>query len=304
MPKGREDTGSETMLKRLKKAIWISKPAFWIFFPVAYFIGLVASQGQIGVLEIAQMLLLSIPFSFYSFGLNDIYDIETDKLNSRKRNKFWGEVLDENDTRYVKRISILIVLTIFASTVISGSIAQVITTTLLLLPAPFLYSAPPVRLKSVPVLDALYYGMHLFAPFAMGFSLYGGFGYLHPFFILFALTFSAGQAIGTVADVNEDKKTGITTFATAFGPRAPALFAALIFLVNIPGAYHLMRSAGVVIAIFALLSALIALKPTPNNAARMGAAMMVIFMLEFLFVVIAVPLGFETINYEWLYSLS
>ena len=70
----------------------------------------------------------------------------------------------------------------------------------------YLYSSPPFRIKSIPVLDSLFNCLFGFGPFAIGYSLFGGIGFLNTAFIFFSFTFSAAHAIFAVVDLDEDKK--------------------------------------------------------------------------------------------------
>ncbi|HID73159.1 TPA: hypothetical protein EYP38_04405, partial [Candidatus Micrarchaeota archaeon] len=141
-----------SFLKKLKTAIVISRPASWIFGPAAYLLGLVIRGDEFTLLNVVQILLLSFPLGFYMCGINDAYDIKTDRINKRKGNALWGATITEKDVPWIKQASLLVVALIFLSTLPTGNIAHILST-LFLLPIPYLYSAPPVRLKARPVLD-------------------------------------------------------------------------------------------------------------------------------------------------------
>jgi 4-hydroxybenzoate polyprenyltransferase len=280
------------MLDFLKKAILISRPFFWPTTVIAYLLGIVAARIALTPLAMAQALLLSFPFCFYMFGINDIFDRKTDRLNERKNNPVWGNTLEERDTGWVINVSAAAIALLLASCLFSGNPANFAIAVLMVVLA-YIYSAPPLRLKEIPVVDSLFNAAYGFLPFAMGYSLSGALGFLQPKFVLFAFTFSAAHAIGTVVDMEADRKAGIRTFATEFGPRLPALFAMALFAVNVPFAFHVLPSAGLVLVVFAVLSAYIAIRQNTASARKYSNIAMGIFVLWLVYVPFGIAFGLE-----------
>ncbi len=77
---------------RLARVLRISRPRFWIYELGPYMIGvlgaiLITNQSR-GVLDFWTILLFGfyflIPANIWIYGINDIYDYETDKLNPKK----------------------------------------------------------------------------------------------------------------------------------------------------------------------------------------------------------------------------
>jgi 4-hydroxybenzoate polyprenyltransferase len=249
----------------LRKALIVSRPIFWPIAPAAYLFGVSAGGGEIGVLAIVQAFLLSVPLGIFVFGINDLFDIESDGANPRRKGVLWGAKVQETDKRWIFFSSATVVLLIILSALASMEPAHIIVTALFL-PFPVLYSAPPFRLKSRPVLDSLTNATYTYAPFAMGYSLSGGLGFLDINMILFAMVFSAAHAIGTIMDLPGDSKAGIRTFASSLGPRAAAAFALAILLINLPFAFSSMKSIFLVIAAYAMASFYVLIRPSPENA--------------------------------------
>jgi 4-hydroxybenzoate polyprenyltransferase len=286
-----------SMLGRLKRAIVISRPITWVVAPLAYAIGIHVSNGTIGVFEIIQMFLLSFPCSFYTYGINDTYDISTDRINPRKKNVIWGVVLDKKEIEWVRAAALPIVLVILGSALLSNNTAH-IAVTVLTLSVIYFYSAPPLRLKSIPFVDSLVNAIYAFGPFSMGYALNGGYGFLWPNFILFSMSFSGLHALATIMDEKEDKAAGISTFATIFGLRLPALFASFVFLINVPFAFGIMKSGALVLFFYSLISAYIAVKPTPENVKKMSTLSIIIFFLWLVYAMIAATFDIERIDFS------
>ncbi|NYZ76757.1 UbiA family prenyltransferase [Candidatus Micrarchaeota archaeon] len=253
--------------EKLKKAVSISRPIFWLGPPAAYAVGLALGGTMRGPFETWEMLLLAFPLSFLLYGINDIYDFESDKKNPRKGG-LWGVRLEEKDIPWVKKTAFLFAAAMFVTGFSTLNPLHMLFT-VLGLSIVYFYSAPPVRLKSIPVIDSLANGGYLYICFGLGCSLSGSTLFLHPYVVLGALCVSAGHALGTIMDYDSDKSMGERTFATVLGIRATALFAFVIFaislLVFLNSGYH--SFIGLVAGSFAtLLSAFVLLSPKPENA--------------------------------------
>ncbi|MBI5227193.1 UbiA family prenyltransferase [Candidatus Micrarchaeota archaeon] len=283
----------------IKKVLIISRPVAWVPITLSYLLGIFVSSGTITAFSIGEAILLSFPFCFYTYGINDIYDSETDKTNTRKKNPLWGQLLEQKDISWVRTLAIVFAAVILLVAISSQNITHILAT-LILLVFVYVYSAPPIRLKSRPLLDSLSNSIYALGPFAIGYSLSGGFGFLRPDFVLFALAFSGIHALGTIADMIEDKKAKITTFALALGPRIAAVFAALTFIASIPFAFSVMKSASIVLALYAVLSLYIAMMPNPQNAKKVWLLMLAIAFIWVIYAGIALFSGFERMNWEFI----
>jgi hypothetical protein len=73
------------MFDLLKKALLVSRPIFWLIAPAAYLFGVHAGGTPLGPLVFIQAFLLSIPLGIYVFGINDLFDLETDRINPRRK---------------------------------------------------------------------------------------------------------------------------------------------------------------------------------------------------------------------------
>ena len=269
-------------LELIKKAIIVSRPIFWPIAPAAYLFGLFAGGGEISALAGLQAFLLSIPLGLFVFGINDLYDIESDRANPRRKGVVWGAKVNETDRKWIITISTIIVALILLSALASLEPIHIIVTALFL-PFPIIYSMPPARLKSRPVLDSLTNATYTYAPFAMGYSLSGGLGFLDVNMILFALVFSAAHAVGTIMDLQGDRKAGIRTFASVLGSRKAVAFALVILGLNLPFAWSAMKSIFLVIATYFLASAYVFIWPNPENAKRCFIVMVMSIMLWFVY---------------------
>lgn len=266
------------MIDKIIRMAKVSRPVFWLIAPSAYLFGVFASGHQMDPIVLFQAFLLSFPLGIYVFGINDLFDIESDQANERRKGEIWGARIVEGDRGWIMAASVMVIAALVASAIWTLNLIH-IAAVLLFLPFPFLYSSPPIRLKSRPLLDSLSNATYTYAPFAMGFSLGGTTGFLDPNMILFALVFSAAHAIGTIMDLDGDRKAGIRTFAAVYGPRAAAAFAIVILVANLPFLFHRMISMFLVVLVYLAASIYVFIKPQSSSAKSAFVAMNVSLIL-------------------------
>lgn len=256
-----------SLTEKIKKAISISRPIFWLGPPAAYAAGIILGGTMRGPFENWEILLLTFPLGFLLYGLNDVYDIENDRKNPRKGG-LWGLRLEKKDIPWVTKTALVFAAVMFLTALSTFNPLHIgfAVAGLLLV---YFYSAPPIRLKSIPLIDSIANGGYIYICFGMGCSLSGSTLFLHPYVFLGALCVSAGHALGAIMDYDSDKKSGEKTFATALGTRAPAFFAFAVFTAALlafltSGYQSLLALIGLSLAV--LLSAFVVIYPKPKNA--------------------------------------
>ena len=211
--------------------IQVSRPIVWPVLPLVYLLGLFAAHAQVSAVAVVQMLLLSFPMNLIGCGLNDVYDIESDRRSGRRR-AIWAAVVRPEDRRRIWRACLWMVpLVVFGS--LATRSAYNIAATCAHLAMAWAYSVPPVRLKERPPLDSLANGLGYFLfPFVMGYSLGGDPAAMPLKYYLLALAVCGIHALATAADYDADLAAGHRTLAVAFGRRAATLVACGTFLVT------------------------------------------------------------------------
>lgn len=203
----------------------VSRPLGWVVAPLVFVIGLYYSNSNLGLISIIQIVLLSFPFSIILYGINDIYDLDSDKLNPRK------ELHDftESEKILIKRASLLVSMLLIASSLVTLNISNLISI-ILLVSIAYYYSAPPVRLKEMPPLDSISNGLLFFLAFSLGYS-FGNDIWNIPLKIYFVAICVMGiHSFGAVMDYSVDKAAGHKTIAGVFGKRVASIFSSLAFL--------------------------------------------------------------------------
>jgi len=217
---------------KLSLLIKISRPLGWIVGPIVFLIGFFYVGKSLSVLPVVQILLLSFPYCLFLYGINDIYDYESDRLNPRK-NVVEGVKLEKKNHSFVKKASLFMVILLVISSLLTLNITNIFGMFLLLFFSYF-YSAPPLRLKEKPPLDSFSNGIfYFFAPFLLGFSFYGTLFDVSSKIYLITLCVVGIHSFSTIMDYSVDKKVGDKTFAVVFGKRNAAFFAFFVFVIAI-----------------------------------------------------------------------
>jgi 4-hydroxybenzoate polyprenyltransferase len=211
-----------------------SRPIGWILGPLVFLIGMTVSGSIIITpVSIFQILMLSFPGCIFVYGMNDVHDYESDKLNPRKTavGGWIDPKLEPEYHRYVTHVSIFVVLLMFLSSFLTLNITNILAMVVLVASA-HLYSAPPVRLKERPIIDSVSNGMIVFSTFLLGFSFSGSiFNMGIDIYLLTAVAVGA-HAYTTIMDYEFDKNAGYKTTAVVFGERGTSLFALFIFVLT------------------------------------------------------------------------
>ncbi len=215
----------------LKVLIRTSRPAGWLITPFIFLAGLKISGSDLNLISTIQMLLLSFPFSLFLFGINDIYDYETDKLNPRKKN-IEGGVLEPKYHKIVKISSLISAFVLLISSFLTKNLWNIFLMSLLLLLSYF-YSTPPIRLKSIPIIDSLSNGLGFLLAFSLGYT-FGNNPLDIPIKIYAASLGVAGvHSFSTIQDYPYDKKAKVRTISTVFGKRFSAFFSLILFVLSL-----------------------------------------------------------------------
>jgi 4-hydroxybenzoate polyprenyltransferase len=162
------------------------------------------------------------------FGVNDVYDYESDLRNPRKIvDGLEGTVLHPVYHTDVLRMAYASSVYIIASTALTAPPQNVAATSLLVLLG-WQYSSPPLRLKEMPVADSVSNGTIVFLAWFIGFSFTGHSIMEAPMKgYMLSLCTAGMHALGAVVDAEVDQASGQRTIATVLGKRPTALFASL-----------------------------------------------------------------------------
>jgi 4-hydroxybenzoate polyprenyltransferase len=207
------------------RLLYISRPLLWIntVGPATIGMWLAGNLFTWGALPI--LLWLTLPFNLLIYGVNDVFDQETDAKNPRK-GTLEGARIDRSEVRPL----VLGVIFTNAPFMIYALLFAPFSATawMLLYALVFLgYSVPPARFKARPYLDSLSNAAYafplVFVPLALGEGPVWSAA-------LGLMAWSAAKhTFDAVQDVDEDRRAGITTTAVRLGPDGVVLWSGVFW---------------------------------------------------------------------------
>ena len=250
----------------IRRLLHIARPVLWINTVGPGVVGMWLA-GDLWRWDFLPILLwLTLPFNLLIYGVNDVFDQETDARNPRK-GTIEGARIGAGEPRLIWRgvlFTNLPFLIYFAFFLPSVAILWMFLYALLFVS----YSVPPARFKAHPFLDSLsnvaYAFPLVFTPLALSAAP------VWPAALGLMAWSAAKHTFDAVQDVGEDREAGIETTAVRLGPRGVVLWSGFFWalatacfaLVNIPVALVNAAIAGL------LLSALCR-APTPEAGHRL-----------------------------------
>ncbi len=208
-----------------------SRPLSWIntAYPFALAYLLLARPVDPLALVVGALYFL-IPYNLAMYGVNDVFDYESDLRNPRKGG-VEGAVLAPRYHRPVLLAALITNLPFLVLLVLLGNPASWLVLAISVF-AVIAYSAPVLRFKERPVLDSVTSSVHFVSPAVYGVALAGVAPDPRAVLLLaaFFLWGMASHAFGAVQDVPADREAEIGSVATVFGARATVLGAAVLYL--------------------------------------------------------------------------
>lgn len=206
----------------------VSRPRFWFYVFGPYIVGLVAGITTTTDLYNLVYLLLGMYFLFPAnlliYGVNDIFDYETDRLNEKKAHY---ETLVTPVNRWPLSLTIFLTNFAFVDIFFLGSLPTAIFGAAFLFFSIF-YSAPPIRAKTKPFLDSAFNVLYIM-PGLFAYSLVTR--EFPPTMIVVAAGCwtAAMHAYSAIPDIDADREAGLKTIATVCGPYMTLAFCAGLY---------------------------------------------------------------------------
>jgi 4-hydroxybenzoate polyprenyltransferase len=219
-------------METLKQLFWSSRPISWI--NTAYPFGLAywLATGDTGLTLWIGALFFLIPYNLLMYGINDVFDYESDLRNPRKGG-IEGALLDPKWHAVTVKAAIWSCVPFVAYLTVIGTSSSTSWLYLTLF-AVIAYSAKGLRFKEKPFLDSITSSLHFVGPVIFGLSLAEvnlGQPQILIAIIAFFLWGVASHAFGAVQDVLADREGGIDSIATVIGARATVRVALAAYVV-------------------------------------------------------------------------
>lgn len=214
----------------LRQAFVASRPVSWINTAFPFAAAMLLTTREVDWLLVVGTIYYLIPYNLAMYGINDVFDYESDVQNPRKGG-IEGALLPRRLHRSLlwlvvaTNVPFLLVLLLAGGPAAWAAIA--VSTF-----AVVAYSAPGMRFKERPLLDSITSSTHFVSPAVVGLTLSGASfdTGLVVILVAFFLWGTAAHAFGAVQDILPDREAGIGSVATAFGARRTVRLALALWL--------------------------------------------------------------------------
>jgi 4-hydroxybenzoate polyprenyltransferase len=220
-------------VKALVTLFWSSRPVSWVNTAFPFFAAYLFVAERIDLTLILGTLFFLIPYNFLMYGINDVFDYESDLRNPRKGG-IEGALLDPKYHALTIWASVGISSVFVVYLFLAGSLEANLWLGFTLA-AVLAYSVPKLRFKERPFLDSFTSAVHFVGPMVYGLVLAGS-EIADPKVIAVIAAFMgwgmASHAFGAVQDVRADREAGIKSVATQIGARNTVRFAFVLYLLS------------------------------------------------------------------------
>ena len=209
--------------------LWSSRPLSWINTAFPFALAYYVTAEQVDSNLIIGFLFFLIPYNLLMYGINDVFDYESDIRNPRKGG-VEGALLPPALHLATLLASVILPLPFLVPLVLSGSptATGVLALALFFVVA---YSAKGFRFKEIPFLDSVTSSAHFVMPAVYGLVLADASLSLLTLTLLaaFFLWGMASHAFGAVQDVVADREAGVASIATVIGAKGTVRFAVVLY---------------------------------------------------------------------------
>jgi len=204
----------------LRQLLLASRPLSWINTAFPFAAAYLLTTGRVDATFVIGTVFFLIPYNLAMYGINDVFDYESDLRNPRKGGAE-GALLDRSAHRRTLVAAAVSTAPFVVYLAVVGSPLSWLVLAFSLF-AVVAYSVNGLRFKEVPFLDSATSSIHFVSPALYGLVLAGA--VFTPALWLVLLAFFlwgvGSHAFGAVQDVVPDREAGISSVATAIGAAA------------------------------------------------------------------------------------
>jgi len=217
------------MFNTLKKLFFVSRPISWPNTAYPFIAGYIVSGGVIDLTFIIAAIYFLGPYNLLMYGINDVFDYESDIRNPRK-----GGIEGMREQRAfhptIVRAALYLNIPFVVWMIVYGTPVSSITL-LVLLFFVVAYSLAKLRFKERPVLDSITSSIHFVGPLIFALTLTSIQVAAIPYVVAFFLWGIASHAFGAVQDIIPDRKGKLASIATVFGAKWTMRIAFALYII-------------------------------------------------------------------------
>ncbi|MCT9871410.1 prenyltransferase [Paenarthrobacter aurescens] len=223
--------GEPSLKGLLPQALLASRPVSWINTAYPFAAAMILTTREIDWVLIVGTFYFLIPYNLAMYGINDVFDYESDLKNPRKGG-IEGALLQPRLHRPMLWLAAITNVPFLLVLAFTGGPAVWISLTVSAF-AVAAYSVAGLRFKERPVLDSLTSSTHFVSPAVVGLALAGA--DVTPGLLILLVAFflwgMAAHAFGAVQDIEPDRQACIGSIATVIGARRTVRLAVVLWLV-------------------------------------------------------------------------
>lgn len=218
------------MLSKLKKLFVISRPISWPNTAYPFAAGYLITGGTLDPTFFVATLYFLIPYNLLMYGVNDVFDYESDIRNPRKggiegareqkafhSTIIWAAIIT----------NVPFLLWLFINGTLISNIVLVIIVFFVLA-----YSVAGLRFKEIPILDSITSSIHFVGPLVFAVALTGFSPAYIPYIVAFFLWGAASHAFGAVQDIIPDREGKLASIATVLGARLTTRLVFALYIIS------------------------------------------------------------------------
>ncbi|WP_047865299.1 UbiA family prenyltransferase [Rubrobacter aplysinae] len=254
------------LLQLFVRLFHISRPVLWVNTVGTAVVGMWLAGSLWSWQALPILLWLTLPFNLLIYGVNDVFDRDTDADNPRK-GSLEGARISGGEVRHI-RLGVLATNLPFLLYFFFGVGASAFAWMTLYAAVFVGYSAPPARFKARPFLDSLSNAAYafplVFVPLALGADV------VWPAALGLMAWSAAKHTFDAVQDIHEDRRSGIRTTAVRLGARGVAYWSGGLWLVSVVCFALVNVPVALIVAVISggLISALYR-RPEPRTGRRL-----------------------------------
>lgn len=221
---------TKTVWSFCKQIIKVSRPFSWVNTAAPFVAGYLLATGRMDIGFWLGAVYFLLPYNLAMYGINDIYDYESD-INNPRKDSIEGGIVAPTERKglwYAIAVLNLPFLIYFSAT--GSTAARIVLAAVAFLCVS--YSIKGLRFKEKPFLDSINSACHFVGPMLFG-LIYGGSTNLYlPILIAFMLWGMASQALGAIQDIAPDRSANIHSIATYLGARRTNTFVLINYILS------------------------------------------------------------------------
>ncbi|MEN9715694.1 MAG: hypothetical protein RJA35_1161 [Actinomycetota bacterium] len=214
----------------VRQLFWASRPVSWINTAYPFGAAYLFSTHRLDAQFWVGTLFFLIPYNLLMYGINDVFDYESDLRNPRK-GSIEGAVLNPKWHKPTLWVSFLLPLPFLAFLFAVGNPTSDVALAVFVFTV-IAYSAKGLRFKEIPLLDSITSASHFVGPMIVGMAAAGvdlRTGSSLKLIAAFTLWGMASHAFGAVQDIRADREGKLASIATAFGAKETVRFALISY---------------------------------------------------------------------------